>query len=285
MRAGQAEVARPTQGGAVGGRLVGLVGVQLVGPSAWSATLAADRRDGVDHRLQGGRVTDVCAGQANREREVAGSLQPPPSPAVTPVEHGTDQWEIGESLQLLGIGLLHEGEPERARAALEESLTIFRVAGNPGMVAWTAHWGALAAHPGEETLRIETNLGNTFGVTTATWVPGLARLEQDELERAALLLRDGLLKLRAEFTDGPQHIGALEALAARLLGAFDAERERSDQLSLPAPLVAYFRRHREAVQAQPGNRTGRRPGRMDARWRRRRPSIMRWRSFPQLDDN
>jgi hypothetical protein len=154
---------------------------------------------------------------------------------------------------------------------LEESLAIFRVAGNPGMVAWTAHWVALAAflakdyavaaHLGEETLRIETALGNTFGVTTVTWVLGLAQLEQGDLQRAALLLRDGLLKLREDFTDGPQHIGGLGVLAARrgqparaarLLGAFDAARERGDQLSLPPPLLAHFRQHEGAVRAQLG---------------------------------
>jgi hypothetical protein len=36
------------------------------------------------------------------------------------------------------------------------------------------------------------------------------------------------------------------------LGAFDAARERGDQLSLPPPLVAYFRQCEVAVQAQLG---------------------------------
>jgi len=213
----------------------------------------------------------ALARQAAEQRETVRSPQPPGAPAVGPVTHGTDQWEIGESLQLLGVALLHQGEPERARSALAESLTIFRAVGNPGMVAWTAHWLALAAflvrdyaaaaELGEQTLRIEAELGNTAGVTAVTWVMGLARLEQGQRESATALLREGLMKVREDFTDGPQHLGALGVVAAqdgqlhraaRLFGAFAAAHERHAQVSLVPPQVAYFRRYSEAVQAKLG---------------------------------
>jgi hypothetical protein len=51
--------------------VIGLVGVQLVRPASRSAALAADRRDGVDQRLEWHAVVDVCAGQEEPERNPA----------------------------------------------------------------------------------------------------------------------------------------------------------------------------------------------------------------------
>lgn len=70
--AGQAGQHMPSpHGGAMGRRLVGLVRVQFVRPTAGSPAFAANRRHGVDHRLQGGGVARVRRGQADRERDAA----------------------------------------------------------------------------------------------------------------------------------------------------------------------------------------------------------------------
>jgi hypothetical protein len=140
------------------------------------------------------------------------------------------------------------------------------------MVAWTARWLAMAALVvgdyataaalGEETLRIEGELGNSRGMTAVTWVIGLARLEQGQVESAAVVLRDGLMRVPEDFTDGPPHLGALGIAAARqgellratrLLGACDAACARGDQEPLPPPHLAYFQRYGERVRAALGD--------------------------------
>jgi hypothetical protein len=43
--------------------VVGFVGVQLVGSATRPAALASNRRNGVDQRLEGHAIMDVCASQ------------------------------------------------------------------------------------------------------------------------------------------------------------------------------------------------------------------------------
>jgi predicted ATPase/DNA-binding XRE family transcriptional regulator len=235
------------------------------------ADLALRRRNSVQGAALAADALRL-ARQAAEQRDVVGNPESAGAPGVDAITHGTEQWEIGESLQLLGVARLHQDAPERAREVLAESLEIFRAVGNPGMVAWTAHWLAMAAlvvgdhaaaaELGDETLKIETQLGNSRGVTAVTWVIGLARLEQGRLEPAVDLLREGLTTVGEDFADGPQHLAALGVAAAqrdqlnraaRLLGAYDATRDLPQLEPLPPPHLAYFRQHAEAVRDRLGD--------------------------------
>ena len=51
--------------------VVGLVGMQLVGPAPWPARLACHRRHGIEHRLERHAVVDVGPGQPETERDAA----------------------------------------------------------------------------------------------------------------------------------------------------------------------------------------------------------------------
>jgi hypothetical protein len=53
------------------GKVVGLVRVQLTGPSARPAGALADRRNGVDHALEELAVVDVCRAEREREGDAA----------------------------------------------------------------------------------------------------------------------------------------------------------------------------------------------------------------------
>jgi hypothetical protein len=48
--------------------IVGFVGMQLVWPSTWSATRAADRRNAVEQLFQRHAIMDVGSGQQEGER-------------------------------------------------------------------------------------------------------------------------------------------------------------------------------------------------------------------------
>jgi hypothetical protein len=53
------------------GKVVGLVRVQLAGPSARPAAALADRRNGVDHALEALAVVDIRRAERERERDAA----------------------------------------------------------------------------------------------------------------------------------------------------------------------------------------------------------------------
>lgn len=60
--AGQARLdVPPPQGRTVGGRVIRLIGMELLRSAAGPSALAPDRRHGVDHRLQGGRSLTFAA--------------------------------------------------------------------------------------------------------------------------------------------------------------------------------------------------------------------------------
>lgn len=122
--------------------VIAAVGVQIPGAAQWLAVLAADRRDGLDHRDQLGDVVAVAAGGDCRERNaVRLDHQVVIAAGLAPGPPGTDRWPAGPSSRGCGWSRPLRGRspaglrPAARTAAARAGAAIPRPRSSPAAVA------------------------------------------------------------------------------------------------------------------------------------------------------
>ena len=169
-------------------------------------------------------------------------------------------FDLAKSLADVGQNEANAGEAAAAAAAFEESLRFFREAGNELGVGIVFQLLAITATRAQdleraeifsrESLAIAQRAGHTATAGVATATLGRIALRRGRLDEARRCFAEALslFGTAGEFQELPdmieyvaelEHADGNEALAARLLGAAAATRQRQSAVVLAAELVAH----------------------------------------------
>ena len=197
-----------------------------------------------------------------------------------------DHVGLAHALQHLGFAAIHAGDPDRATALLEESLSAARAVGHSWLEGWSLLFLAIAAvaradhveaarlsRHGEAVLR---PVDEPEGMAWAMVIQGAAAWRNGDQLRAATALRDGLRAFQGLGGSWGLSVGLL--VSAQVVGT-QGDRYASIALSAPPKPCASPSGRRCCHSFRDGSTPP---------WRRRRQSSMRravdraWRTGQQL---